>query len=94
MDRDADTALLLGAYDDPLAVALPRFVDVIASGTAEERYEKENADDEEADDDENTMSPWTALAILVGFMLILGAVFANSLRTPKSPGSGKRKGAA
>ncbi|MET7619842.1 hypothetical protein [Streptomyces sp. NPDC005408] len=74
VERDAETAALLGEYGDPLRVSLPRFVDAVATGTAEERYEKENGWDDEGEDGGSGLSGlsrWTCLAGL-GALLLAG----------------------
>ncbi len=83
VERDAETAALLGEYGDPLRVSLPRFVDVVASGTAEERYEEENGWNEE--DDDGGMSGWTALGIVIVFMLLLATGLTFELRKLRRP---------
>ncbi|MGW3623882.1 hypothetical protein [Streptomyces sp. NPDC000880] len=69
VERDAETATLIGEYTDPLRVSLPRFVDVVASGTAEERYEKENGWGDGTRDRKGTW--WTALGV-VGVIIVVG----------------------
>ncbi|MEU0396334.1 hypothetical protein ABZ208_26780 [Streptomyces sp. NPDC006208] len=82
VDRDAATAELLGEYDEPLDVSLPRFVDAVVSGTAEEQYDEENGstDDEDEDDRKNTMSGRTALGIVVTIVVVFGGLALYRLR--------------
>jgi hypothetical protein len=93
VERDAETATLLGEYGDPLRVSLPRFVDVVASGTAEERYKKENGwgdeGEEEAHDRKGTMSWWTALGVF-GVIIVAGlGLFAYAIRRSQRGGGSR-----
>ncbi|MFF3685798.1 hypothetical protein [Streptomyces sp. NPDC002187] len=84
VDRDAATAELLGEYDEPLDVSLPRFVDAVVSGTAEEQYDEENGWTDDEDEDKNTMSGRTALGIVVTILVVFGGLAVYRLR--KGPG--------
>jgi hypothetical protein len=93
VERDAETATLLGEYGDPLRVSLPRFVDVVASGTAAERYEKENGWGDEgedgAQDRKGTMSWWTALGVF-GVIIVAGlGLFAYAIRRSQRGGGSR-----
>ncbi|MFI1396316.1 hypothetical protein [Streptomyces sp. NPDC020681] len=78
VERDAETATLLGDYGDPLRVSLPRFVDAVASGTAEQRYEEENGWNDEGPSGKT--SGWPVLGILVVIMLVLAGFLTHRIR--------------
>ncbi|MFF3321219.1 hypothetical protein [Streptomyces sp. NPDC002889] len=80
VDRDAATAELLGDYDTPLDVSLPRFVDAVVSDTAEEQYEEENGWNDDEDDREGTMPGWAALAVAATVIAVMLGLFAYVVR--------------
>jgi hypothetical protein len=87
VERDAATAELLGEYGEPLDVSLPRFVDAVVSGTAEEQYEEENGWNDDEDDRRGTMPGWAALAIVVTAVVVFAGLAVHRLR--RAAGFGK-----